>query len=63
MRVGDFFYLPRGRFYRIYCCESVSDKGTESTPVQDEPLYSTSEEARKRVYELNGWIYKPKKNA
>lgn len=62
MKVGDFFYLPRGRFYRIYrYIESISEKGTESIPVQNEPFYSSQEEARKRVYELNGWNYKPKK--
>lgn len=29
-------------------------------PVDDEPLYSNREEARRRVYELNGWNFNKK---
>ena len=63
MKSGDYFYTPRGKFYRKYRRNSASDKGTESIPVQDEPLFSSSEEARKRVYELIGWNYKPRKKS
>lgn len=34
-----------------------------AVPVDNEPLYRDREEARRRVYELNGWISKNKQDA
>lgn len=62
MRVGEYYYEPHGRHYRICQCNYSDGKLTVSNPVQSEPLRSDKEEARKRVYELNGWEYKAKSN-
>lgn len=59
-RVGQYYYvLHRGRFV-IYIC--TYDDGNTSTGerVSQEPLFFNREDARKRVYELNGWKYTPK---
>lgn len=48
-----YYYSPRFRHYNIY------RRGLgEDTKVDDA---ATQEEARRKVYELNGWNYKPKK--
>lgn len=49
-----YYYSPRFRHYNIYRRGSDSD-----TKVDDA---ATQEEARRKVYELNGWNYKPKNN-
>lgn len=59
-KVGQYYYTPRGRFFRIYRYDSVTDTGSTASPVQAEPLFSDREQARKRVYELNGWKYNPR---
>lgn len=60
MKVGEYSYSIHGRNYRIYVCDYSDGKIQTSSPVRNEPLYIDREEARKRVYELNGWKYKPK---
>lgn len=57
-KVGQYFYMPRGRSFRIYCYKSVSESTTIASPVDSEPIYHSREEARRRVYELNGWRMK-----
>lgn len=47
----------RGRTYIIYRMEYTNGVGT-GTPVFKNNDY---EEARKKLYELNGWEYTPKK--
>lgn len=59
-KVGQYYYTPRGHFFRIYRYDSVTDTGSTASPVQEEPLFSDREQARKRVYELNGWKYNPR---
>lgn len=59
-KVGQYFYIPRGQCFRIYRYDSVTASGTTASPVPDEPSFYNREEARKRVYELNGWNYKTK---
>lgn len=54
-KVGQYFYAPRGRFFRIYRYDFVSAEATTAIPVQSEPFYADREQARRRVYELNGW--------
>lgn len=58
MKPGEYSYQPHGRHFRIYRCIRAEGRFTQSTPVNDEPLYRDREEARRRVYELNGWKYK-----
>lgn len=60
--IGQYFYAPSGRAFRIYRYDSVTDKGTVASPVQDEPYYYDREEARKRVYQLNGWNFNKRRN-
>ena len=60
MKVGEYSYSIHGRNYRICVCDYSDGKIQTSSPVRNEPLYIDREEARKRVYELNGWKYKPK---
>lgn len=57
-KVGQYFYTPRGRGFRIYRYDSVTETTSSASPVTSEPLYFNREEARKRVYELNGWRMK-----
>lgn len=59
-KVGQYYYTPRGRFFRIYRYDSVTSTGSSASPAPNEPLFSDREEARKRVYELNGWNYSPR---
>ncbi len=49
--MADYYYTPYRRRWAVY--KKCGDCGGEF--VQD---YDTREEARKRVYELNGWRYK-----
>ena len=60
MKKGEYSYKPFGRDFRIYVCTYADGRTSTSTPLRDEPLYRDSEAARKRVYELNGWNYKPR---
>ena len=46
-------YRPHRRCWRVYL--KVAEGRLEQ--VISEPDYFTREEARKRVYELNGWRY------
>lgn len=59
---GEYFYMARGRNFCIYRYEYVDAKSFLAAPAPDEPPYWTREEARRRVYELNGWNYKRKGN-
>lgn len=47
----------RGRLYVVYRMEYTETGGTGT------PVYTTNEfeDARKKLYELNGWKYKPNK--
>lgn len=62
MKVGEYEYRLHGRNFRIYRCDYADGKITTSKPVMNEPFYTDREAARRRVYELNGWKYKPKNN-
>ena len=53
-KVGEYFYIPRGNSFAIY----YQDTETTASPT-GERIFSR-EAARKKVYELNGWNYKPK---
>lgn len=57
-RVGEYHYIPYGRYYRIYIYTEVSRSGTRALPVAEEPYYDNAADARRRVYELNGWSLK-----
>ncbi|KDS24697.1 hypothetical protein M089_4630 [Bacteroides ovatus str. 3725 D9 iii] len=51
---SKYYYSPRFRHFNIYRRDPDGD-----TKVDDA---ATQEEAKRKVYELNGWNYKPKKN-
>lgn len=58
LKVGQYFYAPRGSIFRIYRVDYNDGITSASSPTGES--YNTSEEARRRVYELNGWKYKTK---
>lgn len=60
MKKGEYSYSPHGRQFRIYICTQSDEHGSMSSPVRTEPFFNDREQARKRVYELNGWNYKPR---
>ncbi len=51
---SKYYYSPRFRHFNIYRRDPDGD-----TKVDDA---ATQEEAKRKVYELNGWNYKPKNN-
>ena len=53
MDTGKYYYRIHGASYEI--CK-------DGQHVRGERNYFVREEARKRVYELNGWRYKPCKS-
>lgn len=62
MKIGEYCYKPSGRQFRIYVCDYNDGQTSSSKPVYEEPyMFNDREEARKRVYELNGWNYTPRK--
>lgn len=61
-KVGQCYYAPRGRGFRIYRYTSVTATTSTASPVPDEPIYFDREEVRKRVYQLNGWNFNKRKN-
>lgn len=61
-KVGQYYYTISNNKYRIYRYTHADENGALASPVSGEPLYPNPEEARKRVYELNGWKYTPRNN-
>lgn len=57
-RVGEYFYQVSGRHYRIYRYTKVTSRASLASPVHSEQFFRNREDARRRVYELNGWEYK-----
>lgn len=57
-KVGQYYYAPKGRHFRIYRYTSVTETCSSASLVLEEPMYADRHEARKRVYELNGWTMK-----
>lgn len=60
-KVGEYYYLPHGRGFRIYRYDEVTETGFVASPAMDEETLFSRDEARKRVYELNGWKWKDDK--
>lgn len=56
MKVGQYYYQRRRDGFQIYRCQSVCKSGHSGDCVSGE-FYFDSEEARRRVYELNGWKF------
>lgn len=55
---GQYSYHVQGRHFRIYRitrCTTGPSCYVEEDPVPTEPYYLTEAEARRRVYQLNGW--------
>lgn len=59
-KVGEYEYHPCGNLFRIYVCDYWDGITKTCSPVYTEPFFDTEEEARKRVYQLNGWKYRPR---
>lgn len=59
-RVGLYHFIYRRDGIRIYRYDKVDQHGASASPVPGEITYFDPEQARKRVYELNGWIYNKK---
>lgn len=55
-KVGQYYYAPRRKWFAIYQTTFVGNGVTTARPTGEE--YATREEAKKRVYELNGWNFK-----
>lgn len=51
IKTGQYMYRPHRRCWRVYL--KVAEGRLEQ--VISEPDYFSREEARRRVYELNGW--------
>lgn len=49
---GEYYYFPKGSMYAVYQ-NHVSNDGHGSADKIEDNL--TKEQARSRVYELNGW--------
>lgn len=49
---AKYYYRIHGNHYDI--CEKATGQR-----VAGEPVYYSREQARRRVYQLNGWRYKP----
>lgn len=54
-KLGQYYYAPKGRHFRIYRYTSVTETCSSASLVLEEPMYADRQSARKRVYELNGW--------
>lgn len=55
---GQYYYAPYMSGYKIYVWANVTEHGCSAKAVDGEPLYYEREEAKRRVYELNGWKMK-----
>lgn len=60
VKQGQYYYSLHGRYFVIYRCVFNNGKTSTGERVVDEPPYYKREDARRRVYELNGWPYTPK---
>lgn len=52
-KVGQYEYDRRGAGWKVYRVVSVSENGYASTSTGE--FYRNIEDARRRVWELNGW--------
>ena len=52
-KVGQYQYDRRGRGWKIYQVDSVSENGYSSRSTGE--FFSDIEDARRRVWQLNGW--------
>ena len=52
-KIGQYEYDRRGRGYRIYRVDSVSENGYTASATEE--YYFDREEARRRVWQVNGW--------
>lgn len=57
MKAGQYYYIPVRRTFRIYRVGDNSGGTFIGNAVAGEPAYHDREEARRRVFELNGWKY------
>lgn len=55
---GQYYYIPRGCVYAIYQC--IDERNGDYSGLPQGESFHSREDARRRVYELNGWTYKPR---
>lgn len=60
VKQGQYYYTIHGRYFAIYRCVFNDGHTSMGEKVVNEPPYYDREQARRRVYELNGWNYTPK---
>lgn len=59
IKKGQFFYSYLRGGWRIYKADADSEDirfGGSGSIAPNEPSYATREDARTRVYQLNGWL-------
>ena len=59
--LGQYYYRPHGRTFRIYRYTYVTPHSYSATPTAE--AFLSREDARRRVYELNGWKYNADKTS
>lgn len=52
-KLGDYTYVLRGKLFVIHRVTSVTPHGYSATRTGE--YFYSREEARRRVYQLNGW--------
>lgn len=57
-KIGQYTYFRRGNVFRIFRCSSVSANGAAFDLVKEENDYAQAQDARRRIYELNGWRWR-----
>ena len=50
---GQYFYAPHRRNWGVWLYHKTSERGGHGEFIRD---YNTKEEAKKAVYDLNGWF-------
>ena len=49
---GEYYYFPCGNFYAVYLWHKSNDGHGSGDKIED---HLTKDQAKSRVYELNGW--------
>lgn len=57
---GEYYYHYYKGGYAIFKCTSSENGNYAGEKVWEEKVYHDPKQAKKRVYELNGWEYKNK---
>lgn len=52
MKAGQYYYTLRRKYWCAYLCTYADEKGSSGEKVAE---FSTREEAREYVWQMNGW--------